>query len=70
MSCEYKKVSLKVLILVFTILLQTTLFAKNQNQNRINEILAVSVSDTAGDPVRICKDENGIESLKQKLFAE
>lgn len=70
MSCEYKKVSLKVLILVFTILLQTTLFAQNQNQNRINEILAVSVSDTAGDPVRIYKDENGIESLKQKLFAE
>lgn len=53
MSCEYKKVSLKVLILVFTILLQTTLFAQNQNQNRINELLDVLGADTAGDPVRI-----------------
>ena len=71
MSCEYKKVSLKVLILVFTILLQTTLFAKNQNQNRINEILAVSVSDTAGDPVRITTgayEQTETDILKQNVI--
>ena len=71
MSCEYKKVSLKVLILVFTILLQTTLFAQNQNQNRINEILAVSVSDTAGDPVRITTgayEQTETDILKQNVI--
>ena len=71
MSCEYKKVSLKVLILVFTILLQTTLFAQNQNQNRINEILAVSVSDTAGDPVRITTgayEQTETDIIKQNVI--
>lgn len=71
MSCEYKKVSLKVLILVFTILLQTTLFAQNQNQKRINEILAVSVSDTAGDPVRITTgayEQTETDILKQNVI--
>lgn len=71
MSCEYKKVSLKVLILVFTILLQTTLFAQSQNQNRINEILAVSVSDTAGDPVRITTgayEQTETDILKQNVI--
>ena len=71
MSCEYKKVSLKVLILVFTILLQTTLFAQNKNQNRINEILAVSVSDTAGDPVRITTgayEQTETDILKQNVI--
>ena len=62
---------MKVLILVFTILLQTTLFAQNQNQNRINEILAVSVSDKAGDPVRITTgayEQTETDIIKQNVI--